>query len=488
MKRIFFSTVLAAALLQACNSLDLVPISERTVEGYYQTEEHIDLALMGCYNGLRSAMVSQQYSYMLTESRSDNTFQSLDYNDGNISRFSETSLLPILFTAWSDHYNKIQRCNKVLEAMGNIGLSEEAARQFEGEAKFIRALLYFDLVRMWGRVPLVTTTLTIEEGYQVRRNEVSEVYNQIEADLTDAAGLLPPTYAAASQGRATLWAAKAFLGKVLVYMSGYPLNANRWGDAAGLFREVIESGEFEFFENYADVFSQEHESGRQAVFSLLFKTGVSGEGNPFPTRNVPNFISRALVPMGGSPYQLFLSDDLINSFEEGDKRKDAAIWSEWTNNAGETITSQPFSKKYLNGPAVQGDGWDIDWILLRYDDVLMLYAECLNELGYVPEGEAFEILNRIRQRAGLEPKTAANVPNQQDFRRWMEQERRLEFCFENQRWFDLVRTDRALDVMRAFLDHYGLENAMGSRDRYYYPVPQQVLDINPNIVQNEGYN
>ena len=487
MKRFFFSIVLAATLLQACNSLDLVPISERTVEGYYQTEEQIDLAVLGCYNGLRSAMVSQQYSYMLTESRSDNTFQSLDYNDGNISRFSETSLLPILFTAWSDYYNKIQRCNKVLEAMEKVELTDEAAHQYEGEAKFIRALLYFDLVRLWGDVPLVTTTLSIEEGYQVRRNPVSEVYAQIEADLSDAANLLPPTYSTADAGRATSWAAKAFLGKVLVYMSGYPLQANRWGDAANLFREVIGSGEFEFFENNADVFSQEHESGRQAVFSLLFKAGVSGEGNPFPTRNVPNFISRDLVPTGGSPFQLFLSDDLINSFEAGDKRKDVAIWSEWTNNAGETISTQPFSKKYLNGPVVQGDGWDVDWILLRYDDVLMLYAECLNEQGYVANGEAFDLLNHFRERAGLKVKSAADVPDQQQFRRWVEQERRIEFCFENQRWFDLVRTDRALDVMQAFLSKFGLDNVMESRDRYYYPVPQQVLDVNPNIVQNEGY-
>src|SRR5690606_382473 len=179
MKRI----VVALALfhLASCDTLDLVPISQRSVEGFYQNQTQLNQAIMGCYNGLRSAMVSQQYSYMLTESRSDNTFQSLDYNDGNISRFSETSLLPILFTAWSDYYNKIQRCNKVLEAMANIELSEEAARQFEGEAKFIRALLYFDLVRLWGSVPLVTTPLTIEEGYQVRRNEVGEVYSQIEA-------------------------------------------------------------------------------------------------------------------------------------------------------------------------------------------------------------------------------------------------------------------------------------------------------------------
>lgn len=488
MKRIIFSLALGVTILQACNSIDLVPISERTVEGYYQTEEHIDLAVLGSYNGLRSSVVSQQYSYMLTESRSDNTFQSLDYNDGNISRFSETSLLPVLYTAWSDYYNKIQRCNRVLDALNTVELSAETARQFEGEAKFIRALLYFDLVRLWGKVPLVTTSLSIDEGYQVQRDEIADIFAFIESDLRDAANLLPSAYDSNNHGRATSWAAKGFLGKVLVYMSGYPLNANRWSDAISTLREVVQSGNFEFYENYADVFSHEHESGSQAVFSLLFRSGVSGEGNPFPTRNVPNFISRALVPTGGSPMQLFLSNDFINSFEPGDKRKDEVIWSEWTNNAGATISTQPFSKKYLNGPVISGDGWDIDWMMLRYDDILLLLAEALNEVGYATNGEAFEILNRFRERAGLAAKTAVDVSNQQQFRHWVEHERRIEFCFENQRWFDLVRTDRAIEVMPEFLSEYGLNNVMTSRNQYYYPVPQQVVDLYPNITQNEGHD
>lgn len=476
------------SLLAGCSQLDLVPVSQRSVASFYQTPTQVNQALMGAYNGLRHAQVRQQYSYMLTESRSDNAFQSLDYNDGNTSRFTETSLLPILYTAWSDFYNKIQFCNKILEEMVKIEIPEAEARQYEGEAKFIRALLYFDLVRLWGPVPLVTTSLTIDQGYRVTRNSAEEIYQQIERDLTDAMNLLPETYNAANTGRATRWAAQAYLGKTLVYQSGYPLKKNRWAEAATLLKGVIDSGRFTFFENFADIFKYEHESGRQAVFSLLFKAGVQGEGNPFPTRNAPNFVSRDVVPFGGSPFQLFLSDDLIKSFEPGDRRKEATIQSEWRNNANATITTMPFSKKYLNGPVVAASDWEIDWIALRYDDVLMLYAEALNEQAYVANGEAFEILNKIRQRAGLAPKTAAEVPNQAQYRLWMEQERRHEFAFENQRWFDLVRTDRALDVMKPFLRTYAQEGNFQSKDRYFYPVPQSVIDVNSNITQNPGYN
>jgi hypothetical protein len=125
---------------------------------------------------------------------------------------------------------------------------------------------------------------------------------------------------------------------------------------------------------------------------------------------------------------------------------------------------------------------------MSYTDVLMMYAESLNELGYVAGGEAFTILNNVRQRAGLLPKSAADVPDQQSFRLWMEKERRAEFAFENLRWFDLVRTDRALDVMKGFLRNYGLENNVKSRDQYIYPIPQTVRNITPIIEQNPGYN
>jgi hypothetical protein len=152
------------------------------------------------------------------------------------------------------------------------------------------------------------------------------------------------------------------------------------------------------------------------------------------------------------------------------------------------ISTLPTCQKYQNGPVSAASDWDIDWIALSYTDILMMYAECLNELGYSSGGEAFTILNDVRQRAGLAKKTAADVPDQQSFRLWMEQERRHEFCFENLRWFDLVRTDRALDVMKAFLGQYGLEANLKSRDQYLYPIPQTIIDVTPIIDQNPGYN
>jgi len=492
MKRQIFLFIILAFLSSACSRLDLLPISEKSTGGFYKTEAHINQALMGAYNGLRSAWVTSQASYMLTESRSDNAFQGQEYNDGPISRFEVTPDLAILNTAWENYYSYIQRCNEILEALDGVEMSDEARRQYEGEARFLRGLFYFDLVRLFGAVPVVTTTLTIDESYQVTRSNVEDVYTQVEADLTAAVDYLPQHYDADNIGRATTWAARGYLGKVYLFMSGYPLHANRWEDARTQFKEVIDAGVFEFFADYAAIYDQKNEGGKQQVFSIPFATDQDGNGNPYPTRNASNDVAPVSfaeggVPFGGSPFNLFLSRDVVAAYEPADKRKDVSILASWLHKSGETITTLPTTRKYQNGPVTRANDWDIDWIALSYTDVLMMYAEVLNEQGYQSAGEAFAILNDVRQRAGLEAKTAADVPNQEAFRRWVEAERRVEFAFENLRWFDLVRTDRALDVMRDFLSEYGLGGNVKSRDQYIYPIPQAVLNMTPQLGQNPGY-
>ena len=471
--------------------LDLVPISSTSADGFYKTEVHVDQAITGCYNSLRSNFVNEGSSYMMTEARSDNTFQGVEYDDGPISRFSETPDLPVLASRWASLYNGISRCNRVLTEIQKFERTNNI-RQYEGEAKFIRALFYFDLVNLWGGVPLVTEPISITDSYKAIRASTEAIYDQVVKDLQDAAGLLPSQYSDRLTGRATSWAAKAYLGKVYLFRSGYPLKKNEWGSAKTALNEVMRSGAFEFFDSYEKIFDYNYEGGKQTVFGIKFKSGASGHGNPFPTRNAPNMIEKTElgeggIPFGGSPGNLFLPADLINNIESGDLRKDVAIRSEWLMNNGAIVTNQPFCQKYQNGPVANVSDWDIDWIMLRYTDVMMMYAECLNEEGYEANGAAFDIMNQVRIRAGLAPKTAADVPNQESFRLWMEQERRIEFCFENLRWFDLVRTDRAYDVMRAFLTSYGLSNNV-TRDRYLYPIPRRVINENPNITQNPGYN
>lgn len=482
MKNLLYILFIVLLSTSCEEELNLYPISEKTEASFYKTSDQLQQAVFACYDGLQGSEVNSRYSYMLSESRSDNTWQGTEYDDGAFTRFSENATLPVLAEAWNSIYNHIQRCNMVLESLDNVeGLEQDVKKQWEGEALFIRSLLYFDLVRYFGEVPLVTTTLSIDEAYKTPKATIKEVYDLIRDDLLKVVedNLLSTNIVA---GQANMYSAKALLGKVYVYRSGYPLNENEWTNAKTFLGDVIQSEKFQFLDNYADIFAFENENGNQSVFSIKFVDGTS-EGNSFPSRNAPNEIQPSDFEFGGSPFRLFIKEQFVDQIfpEENDVRKDISLRRSWLNKTGVVVTQDPWCRKYaeynneINGPLSGVNNWNIDFILIRYTDILMLYAESLNELEG-PNGEALEILNKVRNRAGLLPKSSTD---KETYRLWMEQERRSEFCFENQRWFDLVRTDRALEVMQEFLSQQegGFEANFTDRDKYYFPIPQSVTDL-----------
>lgn len=488
--------IIAGYLLSGCDALDekleLYPISSKNAADFYTTESEFTQAIAACYNALRSIKLKASYSYMLTEARCDNVFQNEVYDDGHISRFQETELLPALSNGWEGHYSGINWCNQIITNLENFTTEEIVSKdQIMGEAKFIRAVIYFNLVRLWGSVPIVDKPLSLSEAYNIERSTVTKVYEFIEADLQEAISLLPELSAipVTSKGRACKNAARAYLGKVMVFESGYPLYSNKWNNAKTLLKGVIDSGDYEFFENYADIFTVANEQGKQSVFSLCCKSASSGQGNNFPTRNAPNQIKTTgplSVPYGGSPNLLMLTESIVDAFEPGDKRKDVSIQMEYYNDKN-VLTAEPFCIKYKDGTPAAANDWDADWIDYRYDEVLLLYAECLNELGYVANGEAFNIVNQFRTRAGLQIKTVVDVPDQEAFRLWLEKERRLEFCFENIRWFDLVRTDRAETVMKAETTRQSFIQNI-TKAKYFHLLPQQATNENPKLLEDPGFS
>ena len=155
--------------------------------------------------------------------------------------------------------------------------------------------------------------------------------------------------------------------------------------------------------------------------------------------------------------------------EEGDLRREYSIQTEWEDKSNTIITDKPFCRKYQNGPVSAPNDWDIDWILLRYTDVYMLYGETLYHTNN--KDAALEIINKVRIRAGLKSLDLSAIGSDDQFVDVMLKERRREFCFENQRWWDLVRTDRAFDVMKAFLARYGIADNLESKEQYFYPIP-----------------
>lgn len=492
MRFIYKYAFISLAFLFSCSEdfLNLAPISNRSVEGFYKNERELNQALIGVYDGLQSTQTSV-YAMLMKEQRSDNSFQqSLLYNFHSILHFDESPENTQLFPAWSNLYESIYRCNIFLERIEEVNFEDNLVRErMKAEAKVVRALLYFDLVRYFGGVPIVTQPLSITESLQYERNSIDEVYLSIISDLEAAAANLPETYSSKDVGRVTSLAAKALLGKIYLTRSGYPLKSSEWGKARDLFEEVINSGQFEFFTDYSAIFDIANDNGRQYVFWVQFNSDAQGEGNPIPRIQAPNNIDRndpeLGISSGGSPLSPIVSQDFIDGFEEGDVRLPHTVQMEWLQNDGK-MQNSPFSKKFVSGNSGPQNNWDINWPIIRYTDVLMMYAETLNEISYVPNDRAFEILNNVRERAGLEPKSSNNIPDQEAFRNWVLNERRFEFAFEHQRWHDLVRTDQGLSVMEAFLGKYGLDGNV-TREKYLYPIPSRVIQTSPIITQNPGF-
>lgn len=479
-----YKTALLVLLLSSCGKgfIDLKPISSVTTDNFYQTAEDFTNAVNGAYNALRTAGTYGADSYIFGEIRSDN---STPVASGSVTdqdefdRFYIRTTNPFINNRWSNSYTAIGRCNAILGRIDPITMDNALKARYIGEAKFLRALFYFNLVRTFGDVPLVLKEIiNPDEGYEYGRNPKADVYTQIEKDLTEAAEALPASYTGADAGRATQGAAKAMLGRVL-------LTQKKYAPAAVQLKAVIDLGQYALVPAYADFFRVNNKNNKEAIFDVQYKSGGIGQGNSWPNSFAPQNSGNAVIQFGGGGNNV-PTDDLVNDYEAGDQRKDATIATSYVNASGATIPGN-FVKKYYDVPTVINDNGN-NIPIIRYADVILMYAECLNEAGYAAGGEAFTYLNAVRHRAGLNDLTATEVPNQAAFRLAMEHERRVEFAFENLRWYDLVRTDRAMTVINGKAAQINPVNPVTQQNQVF-PIPQSQIDINSSkITQNQGSN
>ncbi|HEX7366780.1 MAG TPA: RagB/SusD family nutrient uptake outer membrane protein [Pelobium sp.] len=489
MKKISLFVFIIAALSSSCTKefLDKAPISNISTNNFYKTADDITTAVNGAYAALK---LNGQYQYYYTygELSTDNIL-----NVGGVQDQKDFGLFNLqpansyIAAAWADNYNGISRCNTILNRIDAVPMDADLKSRYIGEVKFLRALMYFNLVRYFGDVPLVLTEITSpNQGYDYARVPKADVYAQIIKDLNDADAALPaPPYNAADLGRATKGAAKAILGKVY-------LTQRNFSAAATKLKEVIDLNVYDLMPNYADVFKAATENGKEMIFSVQYKSGLGGQGSPFSNYYAPpgsgTYVSIS-PPLGN----VIVNDDIFNAYESGDTRKAASVSKTYIGAGGATVTlPNAFSKKFPDPSATQYDS-DNNWIVIRYADVLLMYAEALNEVSYQANGDAFFYYNKVRTRAipgGA--KTATDLPDQGSFRLAIEAERRVELAFEGHRWFDLLRTNRALTILNAKAAALNIlgNDASGKIDSHnlLFPIPQdQVRISNGKITQNPGY-
>jgi len=477
MKKSYILASLLSLSLASCREqfLDLAPIAQANTASFFKTQSDMIITLNGAYGALQFAGQYGQ-NYIFSEIPSDDTTPVLSgsvTDQDEFDKFYLRTTNPFLVTRWNDGYRGIYRTNVVIDRIAGVTMDETLKKRLVGEAKFLRALMFFNLVRTFGDVPLVLTEITDPtQGYEYGRSPVADVYAQITKDLTDAEAALPERYTGADIGRATRGAAKSLLGKV--YMT-----QRKYAEAATKLKEVVDANTYDLLPVYADLFRPANKNSRESIFEVQYKKGSLGEGSNFGNTYAPENSGNAVIQFGGGGNNR-PTPDLEQAFEANDPRRAASFATSYVNSSGTRIDYY-YIRKYLDAPTVNGDAED-NFYVLRYADVLLLYAEALNETGRT--AEALPLLNRVRKRVGLADKTGLS---QADMRLALEQERRVELAFEGHRWFDLVRTGRALPVLQAKAAAIGIKTSL-TQNNLVFPVPQSQIDINPSkISQNPGY-
>lgn len=473
-------------LFTSCD-LNMQPISEIGEGNFYKNSQEINAAVVACYNGLQAPM---EYEWMVSELRSDNsrlyntattsTDNTLlfDFDQAKVSATSQR-----VYDYWKLVYHNIARCNTVLTPK-NINIVDDARlkNQFEGEARFIRGYHYFNLVRVFGPVFIVSERISADQARQMDRSTVDEVYQFILDDLKAAVEKLPASYEPSEKGRITSWAAKTLLAKV--YMTLGKIDS----ETRDLLFDIYQNSGHKLLNSYASIYDINNELNDEIIFTIRYKSGGLGLGSPFGNRFAPQQSGSSVINGDGNGYN-YPSSNLVTAYTSADTRKDVTLAVNYVNDKGQTIDRR-YVKKFLSPVAVKDDG-DKDWPVLRFADVVLLYAEVMNELEGV--SAALPYLNQTRVRAGIPAVTEVSLPNKHAMRMAIERERRLEFAYENQRWFDLIRTGRVLEVINTHYmneDYYAELTGVGplKENNILLPIPQKEIDINPAVItQNPGY-
>lgn len=487
-------------LLMSCN-LDKYPYSEVATESYVKDASSVNTLVLGCYNGLRNVMY---YEWAVTDLRSDNARM---FNNGSTSNTSklveqldqntigaEHEWVDIY---WNGAYDVINRANNVLANLESLQDGPLKDRYY-GEALFLRSLEYFNLVRLWGPIFIVTSKTSSDVARHMQRSPVDDVYALIEGDLENIVNnnLLPETVEKSDVGRADMNAARALLAKI--YVTHYNVGEEKYAEAAELCKQVLESPRVGNPQKgsdlvpYADIFSTNNEMNKEIIFSVRYLSGNVGLGSPFGNLFAP-INNGANVIVGTSSNFNTPSDNLINDYitNEDEIRLNTNIAQRYYNVTTDKWVDAIYCKKYTTPVTVQYDG-ESDWPVLRVADIALLYAEIENELSG-PSDKSLKYLNMIRERAGIKLFTLKDLSNKYDFRMAVRNERRMELAFENQRWFDLLRWGVAVDTVNKYLSSEAFYSGYSytvnpiSNWQTMLPIPVSVKDINPNVAQNTGY-
>jgi hypothetical protein len=477
--------------------LNLDPRGTTLETNFYQTEEDVFKALVATYDVLQwNGTNGWTMSVGLLNAASDDCYAGgSDASDQpSWVAFDNFTLDPFLgpqLGLWNKGYSGIYRANLVLQKADEVeGLSSDFVARTKAEAKFLRAFFYFDLIRFFGNIPLITEVLPADDIYNQTQATPEAVYAQIEADLNDARSTfeLPETLPPDELGRITRGAANALLGKVILYQN----NEARMLEAANILVEgVISTGLYDLEPDFGDIFKLSNEFGQESVFEINYSGNQRGGWESFGgtegNYNVQFFGMRDYVgPIYATGWSFCpVTEKLVATMQNDPRFEHTIIDGEALRNQGASYTegyqnTNYFVRKYAGlqeDRAIDGEpalNWSYNTREIRYADVLLMAAEAFARGG--DDTSAKTHLNRVRTRVGLQPQSASGAALLEAIYK----ERQLELATEGHRFFDLVRTGKASEELadQGFV--------LGKSE--LLPIPQSEIDVTEgNIIQNPGY-
>ena len=489
-KSIIITLLISAGLFVSCTDLEVTPTSFITKENFFKTQDDAIASVTAVYASLNIESGDQSLFgrnlYFLTDMGSDYAAAGVSATNPQvraISSLTHDATSDRVQLAWKQIYNGINRANVAIDNIPNVSGNDVIKTRLINEAKFIRALLYFQAVRLWGGVPIVLhepTSINVE-SLKSKRATVEEVYVQIILDLKDAENL-PLTYTGTNVGRATSGAAKAILAKVY-------LTRKDWPNAILKAKEVINGGfGYALFENFADVFNKAKKNGKEHIFSVQFEPNQAGNGSSGSTFQATSFTGFTAT----EPADIISDVALFyNIYAAGDTRRDVSYKKQLLNPATGLLYTfpKPIFGKYLDVTNLAApSNVAINFPIIRYADILLSLAEAINEKDGAT-AEAFELVNQVRRRAFAKPISTPDATvdlvglTADQLRDAIREERKKEFVQEGQRWFDLVRWGTLVTEVKKVKE----KNTVSERNNLY-PIPQSERNIDPvGLPQNPGY-
>ena len=475
----------AGVLSSGCSKdfLEKVPPDRLPEEGFINSDSRALAALNAAYIPLASNNLfgSDNISLRLFDPPSGDVILGAAISGQVFNTFSFSADDPHLMAFYSGLYEGVYRSNIVIQRVPDVQMDETLRKRYVGEAKFLRALYYFYLTTEWGEVPLFTEPFTEPDDALIAKSPIADIQAVMIRDLNDAINDLPVSYDAKDLGRATSGAAKSLLGKVYLFMKDY-VNAEKY------LGEVIASGTYKLMDDFNHIINRNFENNQESIFEIQFASAAAGA-----TADVSDDREYHYWPqVNGGSSEVSPTQSLVDEFEPGDPRLDYSMfYYEGQPFAPELSTSQlnldaykkswsPTGYNIRKGqvPVLFINARGTNFPLIRFADVLLMYAEAANELSMFDE--ARDAINKVRQRPSVNMPAlgVAATDSKEELFKAIVHERRVELAFEQHRYDDLKRWGLAETVL----------SPLGYTSRHrYFPIPQLELDVNPNLAQLQGW-